>query len=346
MRRHGRILGAALGVTALLAVVPATTARAQSSPGSEKITAEALFEDGRRLAAEGKYGDACPKFQASQKLDPSAGTLLNLASCWEKQGRTASAWGTYREAASAADAAGRKDYVATAQRHADALVPKLARLTVNVDQPVDGLLIKRDGAPVDRAEWGVPIPVDAGSHTIEASAPGHKGWATAVAVGQDGAQATLSVPVLEAAPQEAPPAAPPPAAVAPAPVMVPVGPGSTSTDQGSSAQRPIGMVLAGIGVVGLGIGAGLSLEAKAKYNDSLNNCEATNPDLCGPTGLSQRDSARSAGNAATVAVGVGAAALVGGLVVWLTAPGSGGSGGSARVFVAPAPGGAVVEGSW
>ena len=349
MRRTRPILGAALAGAMLLAIAPARPARAQSSSGSEKVTAEALFEDGRRLVAAGKYAEACPKFQASQKLDPSAGTLLNLASCWEKAGRSATAWGAYKEAASLADAAGRKDYVATAQRHADALAPKLARLTLTVEQPVDGLQIKRDGGPVDRAEWGVPIPVDAGSHTIEASAPKHKGWATAVAVGQDGAQATLAVPALEAAPEEAPSVAPPP----PAPVSL-VAPPAASTvaatpaDRGSSSsQRTIGIVVSAFGVVGVGLGSVLGLVAKGKYNDSLANCETANPDLCTSTGLSQRDSARSMGNAASVAFGVGAAALVGGIVLWLTAPPSGGGQGStASIFVAPAPGGAVIEGAW
>ena len=104
------------------------SARAQTAQsGSDKVAAEALFEDARKLAAAGKYADACPKFADSERLDPSPSTLLNLANCWEKVGRTATAWATYREAESAANAAKRQDYMATAQRHADALAPKLAR---------------------------------------------------------------------------------------------------------------------------------------------------------------------------------------------------------------------------
>jgi hypothetical protein len=346
MRPRRSTFSTVAAASLLLATTLVGSARAQAPSGSEKVTAEALFEEGRRLVAGGKYGEACPKFQASQKLDPSAGTLLNLASCWEKQGRTATAWGAYKEAASAADAAGRRDYLATAQRHADALVPKLARLTVSVDKPVDGLQIKRDGTPVDGAEWGVPIPVDTGSHTIEASAPGHKGWASAVAVGQDGAQAALTVPELEALPAEAPavvapslPAPVVPAAAPPAPAVLP-------DHSSGGTQRPIGIGIAGLGVVGVGLGTAFGLVAKGKYNDSLANCEPANANLCSPTGLSQRDSARTAGNVSSIAFGVGAAALVGGVVLWLTAPSGAGRGGAVGIAVLPALGGAAVEGAW
>src|SRR5262249_43356511 len=85
---------------ALALLVAAPLARAQSN----KVAAEALFEEGRRLMSEGKVADACPKFADSQSLDPSPGTLLNLASCYEKMGMTATAWATYREAASLASA--------------------------------------------------------------------------------------------------------------------------------------------------------------------------------------------------------------------------------------------------
>jgi serine/threonine-protein kinase len=56
---------------------------AQTS-GSNKAAAEALFSEGRTLAASGRCVEAIPKFQGSQKLDPGIGTLLNLAECYEQ----------------------------------------------------------------------------------------------------------------------------------------------------------------------------------------------------------------------------------------------------------------------
>src|SRR5690348_1000013 len=92
---------------AALGSVLAWSATAHAQAASQKATAEALFEEGRKLMAEGKVAEACPKFADSEQLDASSSTLLNLASCYEKLGRTASAWATYREAASLANANGR-----------------------------------------------------------------------------------------------------------------------------------------------------------------------------------------------------------------------------------------------
>src|SRR5579859_2493469 len=175
----------AVALALVLAVEGRAFAQAQPASGtaaapSGKVVAEALFEEGRKLVGDGKYAEACPKFADSERLDPSASTLLNLASCYEKLGRTASAWATFREAASAANAVGRADYMGTAQRHADALSPRLSRLTVTVAGSLAGIRVERDAAAVDPAEWGTPIPVDPGEHTIAATAPGHQAWATTV----------------------------------------------------------------------------------------------------------------------------------------------------------------------
>src|SRR5580704_9685893 len=249
MRCHsgpGIVLVAAIA-SAVAAGSPARAQTTPGAPGGSKVAAESLFEDARALVAAGKYAEACPKFADSQRLGPSVATLLNLANCWEKLNRTATAWAAYREAASAANAAGRKDYLATALKHADGLAPKLARLTVTVSQPAPGLQVKRDGVVVESAEWGTGIPVDIGSHSIEASAPGRKSWQVALDVAQDGAQAAVTVPALEEAPVEpAAPAAPLPSAASPAaPPATPQTPEETTVG-GGGTQRAIGGVVAGL----------------------------------------------------------------------------------------------------
>jgi hypothetical protein len=344
--RPGIVLVAGL----VAAVAVGRPARAQTSSNAN-VAAEALFEDARNLVAAGKYADACPKFAESQRLGPSVSTQLNLANCWERLGRTASAWATYREAASAANAAGRKDYLATALRRADALAPKLARLTVTVAQPIPGLQVRRDGLAVDAAEWGTAIPVDTGPHVVDASAPGHRPWSVTVAFEQDGTQATASVPALEELPAEAQAApAVDQAGTVAAPMTAGAGTVTTptpDTEQSAHAgngQRIAGGVVAGVGVVGIGVAIGLALAAKSKYNDSVSQCEPNNPNLCSQTGVSQRDDARSEGTVASVVMGVGAAAVVVGGIVFFTAPHAKSS--SAALVVMPTLGGLVAKGAW
>ena len=324
------------------------SARAQTAQsGSDKVAAEALFEDARKLAAAGKYADACPKFADSERLDPSPSTLLNLANCWEKVGRTATAWATYREAESAANAAKRQDYMATAQRHADALAPKLARLTIKVEQPIAGMQVRRDAVSVASAEWGVAIPIDQGSHAIDASAPGYKDWATRVDVSQDGAQVTTSVPPLDAiAAGSTAPASSPSIAVAPLPAPAP----PTSLDHAlgrESSQSTVGLVVGGLGVAGLGVSGALALIAVGKKNDSLaHHCPAA-PNSCDAPGVSERNDALSLGDTASWVLGISAAVLATGIVTWLSAPrGSTESAHAARVMVVPGVGGAAVAGTW
>jgi hypothetical protein len=329
-------------LASLCGVTASATSRADT-PGSEgdKIAAQALFEDARRLVAAGTYAEACPKFAESQRIDPSPSTLLNLASCWEKAGRAATAWATYRQAQSAASAAGRKDYVDAAERHARALAPTLAELTVTVGQPVDGMQVRRDGIAMGAPEWGLSIPVDAGAHVVEATAVGHKPWSETVDVPHDGAQVTVSVPPLEAlSPDATAPASL--AAIAGLPPGASTEASPTAPPQGAT-QRTIGLVVGAVGVAGLGVSGVLAIVANSNHKDAGPFCMNG---ACTEPGFSKENTARSDGDAATVAFVVGAAALVAGGVVWLSAPRNKSASAAARISVAPTLGGAVVEGAW
>src|SRR3954470_15040871 len=73
-------------------------AGAAEAAGKNPAAAQALYDDAQAAVAAGKFDDACPKFKESYQLDPGGGTLLNLADCYERQGKTALAWTTFKEA--------------------------------------------------------------------------------------------------------------------------------------------------------------------------------------------------------------------------------------------------------
>src|SRR4051812_4793625 len=64
----------------------------------QSAEAESLFNDGNQLMAEGKLAPACDAFEASNRVEPRAGTLIRLGECREKNQQFASAWSAYKDA--------------------------------------------------------------------------------------------------------------------------------------------------------------------------------------------------------------------------------------------------------
>jgi hypothetical protein len=301
---------------AFAAAVAVLAAAGPAYAGNE-AAAEALFVEAKKLAAQGKYAEACPKFAESNRLDRGAGTLIHLGDCYEKNKQTASAWATYKEAASAAQALGRKDWEKLANQRANALEPRMAHITIKVDAPVDKLEVTRDGDPVSRASWGTPIPVDVGSHAVEAKATGFKTFTTTGTVVKDGQNIDVLVPKLEAEPASA--SSPP--ATAPAPATASV---STTTppdaDRGSgSGQRTVGFVVAGLGVAGVAVGAITGLMAMGKSSDAKQSCPSDGG-CANQSAVDASDSAKTLGLVSTISFAAGGAALVAGAVLIFTAP--------------------------
>ncbi len=285
-----------------------TPARAQDN----SATVQALFDEGKKLESAGNYAEACPKFLSSYTLEHRVGTLLNLADCYEKTGQTASAWARFVEARTLALRAGQNERADFAKEHADALEPKLSRLTIAVPHPAAGLQVTRDGVAVDAGMFGTASPVDPGDHVVEASAPGKTAWKGRVHVAGNAAKASIEVPALQDAPV-APAAATPTAPGAP-------GAPARAVDQsaGLGGRKVVALVLGGAGVAAAGVGAVFGVMALGKKSDSNQYCGADgNANDCYPPGASLRHDAAVYGNVSTALIGAGAALAVGGIVLWL-----------------------------
>jgi tetratricopeptide (TPR) repeat protein len=286
-------------------------ARADASL-SDKAAAQTLFDEGRKLIALDRFAEACPKLAESQKLDPGVGTQFHLADCYERLGQTASAWAVFLDAAGAAKTMGQSDRERVARDRAAALAPRLSKLTIVSPESgaLPGLEIKRDGTVVGRALWGTALPVDPGSHVVEATAPGKKPWQTTAQVAVEKAVVVVTIPALEDAPAGN--------------LAARQADATTGVDVAAAgkSRRRLGAIVAGAGVVGLGVGTVFALRAKSKYDESLRSCTPADKNKCDAQGVSLRDDARGAGTIATIAVGVGGAALVAGAVLFFTAPSS------------------------
>ncbi|HEU4407671.1 MAG TPA: hypothetical protein VFS43_20570 [Polyangiaceae bacterium] len=193
----------ALGLALAFELLSSRRAAAQSV---DRGVAATLFQEGRQLMAEGKLDVACAKFEQSHRLDPGGGTVLNLATCREKQGKTATAWAAYREAVSLARRDGRPDREALGLEGIARLEPQLSRLTVSVTGRAPGLAVTLDGVAIGEVAYGTPLPVDPGEHRLQASAAGYLPWQGALVIGPSADQKEVVVPPLRPAPPPPPPA--------------------------------------------------------------------------------------------------------------------------------------------
>lgn len=332
MPKHPRFLLAVFLVT-----LPCGLALAQPSP-AERAAAEALFQDARALSKQGKDAEACPKYDESNRIDPSIGTQLYLADCYEKTGKLASAWVLFKEAASMAQSSGQADREKSASARASALEGRLPKLLLRVaDGEIAGLEIRQDGKVVRKAQWGTAIPVDLGPHALQATAPGRKPWSH-TAEAREGQIATVNIPAL--LPEDAAPAAPAsaPASAAPAPPRPPADPGPQAAPAGWNGWKTAAVIAAGVGVVGLGAGSYFGLKARSQWDDAKPLCPGNR---CNQEGYDLGTSAHRNGNLGTLLLAVGVAGVGAGAVLWFTAPSA-----TQAPAVGVGPGSLVLQGRW
>ena len=291
-------------------------AQAQVTP-AEKAAAEALFDRGLTQMREGRLPEACTSFEQSQAIERGIGTMLYLADCYEKTGRTASAWALFREASSEARASGQSERAEAGRQRAERLEPTLGRLTIQVPESErpHKLEVLRNGVQVPAGTWGVPVPVDPGQHRVEVRAPGYLPYEQTVSIDRGPGSWKVELPKLVAAPKAAEPE-PPPAPVQTASQVVPRPPHGERAP--ARTQRITGLVMGSAGVALLAVGAGMGVRAMKHNNTAKDRCPEIS--CADQEGVDASKSAKSAATISTAGLASGGALLAGGLLTYLLAP--------------------------
>jgi hypothetical protein len=269
----------------VLCVIAPSVALAQPT-GAQ---AEALFTRGRELMSRQQYVEACASFEASQKLEPSTATLVNLADCRERNTQYATAWGLFlqaeRELRTVTDPSGVKlrELVKT---RAVGLEPRLSKLTINVPptSQIPELEVIRDNDRVESGAWNLPLPIDGGTLRISARAPHRREWSTTVTISPEGDAQVVDIPAL----------------VATEPVVqrrVPAPPAELETSRPRTSRLPI---IVGVASLGLAVAAvGFEGWGRSIYNDAESSTDRNQ----------QEELWQSANTRRYVAIGFGVAAV-------------------------------------
>lgn len=277
------------------------TARAQQPAADSTQEAQSLFNDALSLFEKGSYEAALKAFEDVNKKFPSVGALGKIGECYEKLNKPAKAWEFYNKAAETAHAKNDTAREKVAREKAAALEGRLPKLMV--PSPVDGLEVRVNGELIPPERYNQPLRQGPGRKDIVARAPGFQTSTTQANVSDEGQPAELTVPALERSPD----------------------PGKT--------QKTIGVVVGGVGVVGVALGSVFGIMALGDASDrnkllEANNCAGegrTCPGNIENDSEQLKDDAKSKGLISTIGFAAGGALIVGGVILFLTAPKSGGT---------------------
>jgi hypothetical protein len=292
-------------VLSILAGLFPRAARAQSD--SDRATARSLAREGFEAQKRGQYDTAADRFQRAEALVHAPTLLLGLARAQVGLGKLVEAHETYeriaREPLAPGSPAPFAKAVDDAKREAPALTARLAWVTIGIQGPSTADIVM-DGVPIPSAELGVKRACDPGQHLVKASSTGYSHAERTFSV-TEGGSATVTLALL---PEVEPP---PPVPEHPAPVEV------THNDSSSSAQKPIGIAVLGLGVAGLVLGGVTGVLALTKHASLDSACGGSN---CKPSESGEVSTYRTLANVSTVATIVGAAGAVAGVALLVTAP--------------------------
>lgn len=290
---------------------------------SEAATAESLYQEGRRLLAAGKYPEACAALEASHRIEPAVGALLNLGRCFELNGQPASSWSTFSEADALARKTSQPERAALARQERDRIWPQVPRLLITVEALDAETRVFLDGDELTHGALGLPLAVDPGVHQVEVSHPRRLNVEKSFRIAAVGGEPTrLEISALQ-----------------PQPLSTSEQPGAEALKEESGQDHKwSALKWSGLGATILGLGgAGVAVGMAVRAQNMANQADCDELDRCTDQGLEDREDAQSVQSTARiVGISFGALGAVG-LTVFFLAPESGAS--TTAIRLEPLPGG-------
>lgn len=284
--------------------------RAHAEDKQREITALALFESGRQAMQQGRFDEACPKFAESYQLDAGLGTLLNLALCRERQGKTATAYFIYSEARIQAAKLSDSERREVCDERLAALSPRLSHLKVTGPSPgPERPWVSLDGVRLGDAALDGPLPLDPGQHEVRFGADGRRVRTMVVDVPGDAATVELKLAIedLELEPRlQAPPRV------------------SSSADRPQSApaiswwrSAATRNALFGASASAIAVGSYFGLRARSAWSERDRHCPK---DRCDAQAVAASERAHRFAIGADIGFGLALATAGLGTYLWLTTP--------------------------
>jgi hypothetical protein len=310
-RRHELVIAFA---SALGAFAPA----ARASPVDPDLAAaRALFHEAELDEQGARWAQALVKLRRASAVKMTPGLRFHIAVCEERLGQLVAALDDFTAAQAAARDENNREVLGLVSDPLLAIKLRVPTLTVELPpalrKPEAAAEVRLDGALVPRTSVGVPLPVDVGSHTLQANAPGYAPYAVTVTLIERQA-ATVHVDAVASITHDAP---------GPALTKPEVGNAPSSSGNRSLA---IAMTAGAVVLAAAGVGAYVAAGSDASYWQGA--CQGEGPSCGNKTPVRAWDGAAlgawlAAGGAAAVAV-----------VLWAR-PVSGDSGTRAELRAAP-----------
>jgi hypothetical protein len=316
MHVSSRKVGALLAAC-LLAAIPTV---APSAARAQELTAQqarSLFQEARALIAAGDYATALGKLERVATFKRTPQIVYYIGVCHEKTGKLVMALGEYRIALADAQAAGTREVVREAQASVASLEPRIPLLTLTKGEGAQAATIRVDGKEVGDAAMAEPMPLDPGTHVIEAQAQGFEPFRRQTTLSERD-RSSIEVALVEKT-ADAPPASVADTTDGPTEGdNSTVDVGQTISEGGSST---LGWIVTGVGVAALATSGYFFAQRSSAISDLDERCGPYR-DQCPASAQGTYDDGKKYTTFGNIALGVGAVGVVTGVILLVTSGGS------------------------